>query len=369
MDKRFRIGLIGYGVAKVYAAAFQSLNLYYAGLPKVQLAAVATASEKSGQAAKEQFGFEQTSTDYREICADESLDGLIIAVPNHLHREVLLAALPGGRAIFADKPLTANLSEALEVAAAARANGRDIHVNFEYRFSPAIQKAREMIAAGRLGEIISFRGTYFRASYLDPAKKLRWKGEAQARGGAFDDLGAHLLDMVIWMVGMPQRITARKRTVQAQRPAGGGEMAAVETEDHAWALLEYASGTTGSIETGRMVPGGVNDIGLEIYGRRGSLRWNQMDANYLYFADAGAGSECGWTQIPTLQAYPDAVLPPADYPVGMMRYQIASAYSFLKNTLDNQPYEPGLEQGLRVQRVLEAAHAAARYQEWVQIEE
>jgi predicted dehydrogenase len=176
--------------------------------------------------------------------------------------------------------------------------------------------------------------------------------------------------MVIWMLGMPTRLTARKRTILAERAAGSGEKIPVGTEDHAWALLEYSSGATGTIETGRMVPGAVNDIGLEIYGTRGSLRWNQMDANYLYFADATLPrSEAGWTQIPTMQDYPGAALPPADYPVGMMRYQIASAASFLKNTLERQPYDPGLAQGVRVQRVLEAAHLAARHAEWVQIEE
>lgn len=370
MDQSFRLGLIGYGVAKVYAAAFQSLNLYYAGLPRIQLAAVATASEKSGQAAQAQFGFEYATTDYRQVCADESLDGLVIALPNQMHREVLLAALPGGKALFADKPLTANLAEALEVAQAAMSLRRDLHINFEYRFSPAIQKARQMVVEGRLGEIISFRGSYFRASYLDPAKGLRWKGSAEARGGAFDDLGAHLLDMLIWMLGMPARLTARKRTILPERVSATGERSAVGTEDHAWALLEYAGGATGTIETGRMTPGAVNDIGLEIYGTRGSLRWNQMDANYLYYADAGkTGGEAGWMQAPTLQDYPGAALPPADYPVGMMRYQIASAASFVKNTLSQSPYDPGLAQGLRVQRVLEAAHLAARYAEWVQIEE
>jgi predicted dehydrogenase len=77
--------------------------------------------------------------------------------------------------------------------------------------------------------------------------------------------------------------------------------------------------------------------------------------------------ERGWLQIPTLQRYPDAILPGADVPIGAARFYIASAADFVRRTLTGEPYDPGLTQGLRVQAVIEAASIAAREGIWTEV--
>ena len=220
----------------------------------------------------------------------------------------------------------------------ARETGRDAQLIFEFRFCPALQHARELIQDGRLGDIYAFRASYFRSSYVNPDKPLRWKGSfAQSGGGVLNDYMPHLIDMIIWLVGMPTRVTSQMRTFVDNRPAEkeGIERIPIDTDDHAIILNELPGGAIGTIEAGRMISGAANDMNVTICGSKGSLKWDLMDTNYLYFADNTLpASEGGWIQIPTIQRYPDAVIPGADVPPGMMRFHIASMADFLRCTLD-----------------------------------
>lgn len=359
-----RAGLIGYGIGKVYAAALRSVELYYAGLPRVELAAVATSSAASGQLAVEQAGFERSTTDYRELLASSDLDLVVIATPHSLHREMLLAALPTRMAIYTDKPLANDLDEAREIVAAAEVLGRDAQMSFPLRYSPAVQYARALLRDGQLGDIYSFRLSHYRSSYRDPQKPLRWKAQMDTSGGGvLSDLVPHLADLLTWLIGMPERVAAQTRTFIQQRPkaAGSSEDIRVETDDHVIIQAALPGGAIGTLEAGRLIAGAISTVTVEIYGSRGALRWNGMDPNYLYVADG----EQVWLQVPTVQSYPGALIPGADVPVGGMRYYIAACADFLTRTLAGQPYDPGLAQGLRVQEVIAMAAQSARAGQWV----
>lgn len=366
---QLRAGLIGYGIGKVYAAALRSVNMYYPALPPVKLVAVATSSEASGKLAVEQAGFARYTTDYRQLLASDDIDIVVIATPHYLHRVMLLAALPTSKAIYTDKPLANNLREAREIVAAARALGRDAQLSFTLRYCPAIRYAHELLQAGRLGEIYSFRLSYYRSSYRNPEKPLRWKAEmAKSGGGVLSDLVPHLADLLTWLVGMPEQIAAQSRTFIQERPAAKGskERIQVDTDDHAIIQAALPGGAIGTIEAGRLIAGAISSVTVEIYGSNGSLRWNGMDPNYLYLAGGSQiGGEEGWRQMPTVQTYPDAIIPGADVPVGGMRFYIAAFADFLTKTLAGQPYDPGLAQGLRVQEIIEMALDSARAETWV----
>jgi predicted dehydrogenase len=363
---RIRVGLIGYGVGRIYAAAFQSVNLYYQGFPPVDLVAVATATETSGRQAVEHFGFVRRTTDYREILESDDINVVVIATPNDSHHEMLVEALRTDKAIYIDKPLTTTLASAGEILDVAKETGNDAQMIFEMRFCPAIQLAHELIADGRLGGIYSFRMTYFRSSYADPSKPLRWKGKAKRYGGVLHDYASHLIDLLIWLVGVPSEVAAEMRTFVNERPMvhGSGETTPVETDDHVVLLGAYDDGPVGTIEAGRTIVGAINDLGVIVNGSKGSLKWNLMNPNYLYFTDT-ASPHGGWIEIPTVQNYPDAFLPGADLPVGMMRFHIASIASFLRNRLEGMPYHPGLRQGVQVQAVIEAAVEAVISKKWI----
>jgi predicted dehydrogenase len=359
-----RAGLIGYGIGKVYAAALRSVEMYYAELPPVKLVAVATSSDVSGQIAIEQAGFERATTDYHELLASTDLDLVVIATPHYLHREMLLTALPTGIAIFTDKPLANTLNEAREIVTMARTLRRDAQLSFPMRYCPAMQYARTLLQDGRLGEIYAFRLSYYRSSYRNPEKPLRWKAEmAKSGGGVLSDLVPHLADLLLWLMGMPEQVTAQTRTFIHERPAAkvGRERIRVDTDDHVIIQAALPGGAIGTIEAGRLIAGAISDVTIEIEGSKGSLRWNGMNPNYLYVAEG----DQGWRQIPTVQNYPGAIIPGADVAVGGMRFYIAALADFLAKTLSGQPYDPGLEQGLRVQEIIAMAAESARAEAWV----
>ncbi len=366
-----RAGLIGMGIGKFYATALRCLPLYYPELPPVNLVAVATASRASGEQALRQFSFQLYTTDYRELLASDDLEMVVIASPNYLHHDMLLQALQTKLAVYVDKPLANNLAEARDITRAARAAGRDAQMIFEVRYCPALQLARRLLKNGRLGRVYAFRSAYFRSSYVDPAKPLRWKGSlAQSGAGVLNDYAPHSIDLILWLVGRPERVAAQLRTFIAERPpsAGSPDRVPIETDDHMIAQLALPEGVIGTIEAGRLIAGCVNDLTLEIYGSEGSLRWSLAEPNSLWFADRKRpADEVGWLKIPTNENFPDSALPGGDLPLGMLRLHIAGLADFLRRTVDQRPYDPNLAQGWRVQAVIEAAAQSARSGEWMTV--
>jgi predicted dehydrogenase len=364
------VGMIGYGIGKVYAAALRNAGMYYSDLPAVELVAIATASEASGKLALEQQGFQRSTTDYRELLASDDINMVVIATPHYLHREMLLAALVTDKAIYTDKPLANNLPEAREIVALAQQKDRDAQISFTLRYCPAVQYAKKLLQDGRLGKIYSFRLAYYRSSYRDSQKPLRWKAEmAKSGGGVLSDLVPHLADLLIWLVGMPEQVAAQTRTFIGERPIakGSSERIRVNTDDHVIIQAALPDGPIGTIEAGRLIAGAISDVSVEIYGSEGSLCWKLMDPNYLYFADGNRTESegSGWQQIATVQNYPGAKIPGADVPVGGMRFNIDAFADFLRKTAENSPYDPGLVQGMRVQEVIEAAAKAAQDRTWI----
>jgi predicted dehydrogenase len=363
------VGMIGYGIGKVYAEALRNIGKYYRSLPAVELVAIATSSEASGKLAIEQQGFQRATDDYKKLLASEDINTLVIATPHYLHHEMLLAALATDKAIYTDKPLANNLREAREIVALARQRGRDAQLSFTMRYCPGVQYAKMLLQDGRLGNIYSFRLVYYRASYRDPRKSLRWKAKmATSGGGVLSDLVPHLADLLIWLVGMPERVAAQTRTFIEQRPIANGssEITSVETDDHVIIQAALPGGPIGTIESGRLIASTMSDVSVEIYGSKASLRWRMMEPDQLYFADGTrVDQESTWQQITAEQSFPASNVPGADISANGLRFNIAAFADFLSRTCEGRTYDPGLEQGLRVQEIIEAATIAAREERWI----
>lgn len=367
---KIKVGLVGFGIGKVYAAALKSVPLYYPDMPPVELVGVATTSSEKAAQAVRRMGFEFGTTDYRQLLSNPEINTLLLAAPNRLHFSMLQAALETDKAILTDKPLTCTLDEAEQLIRQARQSGRNAQIMFELRYCPALQHAHHLIQEGRLGEIYSVRAEYFRSSYSNPAKPLRWKASAAQGGGVLNDLGSHMLDLIQWLIGLPVRVNGQMRTYVPLRPVNhsGKELERVETDDHSLVQLEFPGGSLGSLEVGRLVTGATNDARLAIYGSQASLRWSVMDGNYLYLAEReNTTAMSGWQKIPTVQRYADADLPGADFTAGFMRYIIACLADFIRRSATGQGYDPDLLAGANVQAILEAVEHSARQSGWVEV--
>lgn len=365
-----RAGIIGFGIGKTYAAALQSIHIHYPDFPAIELVGLATSSSKSAQAGQQRFGFSFATTNYSAVISHPDINLLVLAAPNFLHYDMLKAALPTRKLILSDKPLTHTLNEAIYLHQLSQQLEHDAGMIFEFRHCPAIQLARQLITAGQLGEIYSFRAEYFRSSYTDPHRSLRWKGYAEKGGGVWSDLGSHLIDLIAWLIGLPDKVNAVQRTFIRHRPDEHDpkKFVNVETEDHAIVLAQLPGGATGTFEVARLMIGMTNDLQITIYGSQGSLRWSLADSEYLYLAEKRAHLKTqSWQKIAVPAKYPYSDLPPADFGTYMFRYIIAAFADYIRNATQGLPIDPGVHQGVQVQSVIEAGQRSALQGNWVDV--
>lgn len=371
------IGLVGYGyIGRVHTLSYRELPSYYPGaLPGLSLAAVCTTRPESARAAAREGGYAEWFTDVQKLVHHESVSVVDCSTPNDQHRQILLAAIGARKHVYCEKPLAMNGAEAREIAREAEMAGVSIGMTFNFRFIPALMRAKLMIAEGKLGEIYSFRIEYYHSGYVDPKRPIVWRMKKEVSGGgALVDLGAHAIDLVRHLLGEIESVRAVTRIYVPRRPVAPGSttLGDVTVDDAAWLQVKLAGGTFGTLEVSRYATGSLDDLNVEVYGSKGGLRFNLMDANWLYWYDATRpggflGGDLGWTRLETVQHYKGAAVPPPRSVLGWTRAHAECQYAFLSAVSAGKKPEPGIVDGLRTQLVLDAAYASAESDGWVSV--
>ena len=377
--KPLRVGLVGYGgIGRVHALGYRAIPLHY-GLDAdaVQVTAVATSHRDSAARARRELGCEHAAADYRELLDRDDIDVIDCSVPNHRHEEVVVAAAAAGKHVYCEKPLARTVAEGRRMLAAVRAARVSAQMTFNFRFFPAITRARQLVEEGFLGRVFSFRARYYRSSYIDASRPLSWRLSREAAGGgALHDLGSHVLDLVSYLLGDIAAVQATLETLIPQRPvaSGSSEYAAVEVDDLALLHLRMASGVPGLVEISRMGTGAVNDIQLELYGDRGAVRFNGEDPSWLEVYDATDAGEPlggmrGFRRLETVQRHAGQVAPDWSQAAGFARSHAECQYRFLCALWEGRPAAPDLAAGLHVQEAMEAAMQSSTAGRWVELAE
>lgn len=377
--KPINIGLIGYGgIGRVHALAYRAIPFYY-GLPAdtVKIVGVATTRAASAQKAAQEIGCEFWTADYRELLARGDIDVVDVTTPNHVHAEIVIAAAQAGKHIYCEKPLAMTVAEGQRMVAAAAQAGVKTQMTFNLRFFPAVARARQLIESGFLGNIFSFRGRYYRSSYIAADKPLSWRLRKDVSGGgALFDLGSHILDLIYYLLGDYSAVQATVDTLIKARPvaAGSNETAPVDVDDIALMHVRMASGILGLIETSRMGTGFTNDLPVEIFGDKGAIRFNLADPAWLEVydvrdAESPLGGMRGFRKIEAVGRYPGAKSPDWTMAPGFERSHAECQYQFLKAIAEDRPAAPSLADGLHIQTVMEAAMRASAEERWVKIAE
>lgn len=377
-EKIYNVGLLGFGfIGKVHAYGYVNLPLFYDPVPlRARITHVVTSRAETAEKARAAIGADVAATDYRAVTANPQIDIVHICTPNHLHKEALLSALRHQKHVYCDKPLVAGVAEAEEIEAALAGYRGVAQMTFQNRFFPATMRAKQLIEAGALGQILGFRVCYLHGGSANAAAPLKWKLTAGAGGGVIADLGSHLLDLVDWLVGPFASVMAATQIAYPQRPSpgGAGEKLAVDAEDCVMFLARMQSDALGTVEATKIATGTEDEIRLEIHGSRGALRYNGMDPHYLEFHDAAAAEEPlgglrGWNRIQCGQRYP---APAASFPspkaaMGWIRSHVACLENFLEAVAQGRPAEPGLQQGIRVERMMDCLRRSAAAKRWVDV--
>ncbi len=272
----------------------------------------------------------------KELIESPDVDIVHICTPNIEHLGALRLAMAAQKHVYVDKPLVASLSETDELQKLLPAYRGVAQVVHQNRFLPAMLKARQLAEDGFLGRITGFRGMYLHSGSVDASRPMSWKFRASAGGGVIRNLGAHLLDLLAWLMGPFASVRCISRIWADQRPSAGGAEK-VDTEDAAVMLLRSRDGAIGTAEVSKLATGAEDELRLEIHGNRGAMRFDLMQPNYLEVYDARLpegefGGRRGWQQIATVAKYPPpgGKFPPGKNSVGWLRGHVHCLHEFLR---------------------------------------
>ena len=369
------IGLIGTGyLGKAFTVGYLAAPVLFGPrLGRVEAAVVAASGEESARRAARELGYGRWTGDWRRVVDDPAVDVVVVNTPNHLHRPIALAAIAAGKHVHCEKPLGLNAEEAREMRDAAEAAGVRTIVGFNYRQNPATQLAREIIAGGELGEVISVRATHDEDYLADPELPLGWRvRRAEAGHGALHDVGSHVICIVEYLLGEIESVCGQLRTVITTRPVapGAGERGEVENDDEARFLLNLRSGAAGYVEASRIATGRKMLLSYEVTGSRGSLYFNQerMSELQLYEASARRGRQ-GFKTIFIGPEHPDyaAFCPGPGHGVGFNDQKVIECRRMLEAIRGGGPASPDFREAWHVNRVTDAVARSHAERGWVRV--
>jgi predicted dehydrogenase len=309
------------------------------------------------------FGFAQASDDWRPVIDHRDVDVVVVTAPNMLHEELCLAAAQAGKHVFCEKPVGGTPEQTVRVAGAIRRAGVISGVGYNYRWVPLVLHARELIAAGRLGEITNYRGRFFTMYGSDPLGVLSWRFlQDQAGYGVSSDILSHVVDLATVLAGPITRVFGTSETFIRQRPLpqpGGTHYArgrpgdptgVVTNEDYAGALVVFANGARGTFECSRSIIGPESQMAFDVYGTGGAIGWNLEQLNELQvcLTDDDGRAPRGYTTVYGGDRYPfhGHFVPGDANGIGFEDIVTIEDFAFLTSVAKGEPFQPGLEEAV-----------------------
>ncbi|RDC65845.1 Inositol 2-dehydrogenase [Adhaeribacter pallidiroseus] len=350
---------------------------HFFDLPRTPVLKVACGRhEASLKEFAQKWGWEETETDWKKLVTRPDIDIIDIALPQHLHYEIAIAAAKAGKHIFCEKPLAMNSQQAEEMLRVCEDNKVTHYLNHNYRRVPAIAFAKKLIKEGQLGRIFHWRGAYQQDWIVDPEFPLTWQLRKEtAQAGPQWDLNSHSLDLAQYLVGDIKSVSCLTTNFIKERPladettsgnlsaeAKTGETGEVTVEDAALMLVEFENGAIGSFEATRFATGRKNHNTFEIYGSKGSLTFDLENMNeLLFYSNSDPAGLQGFRKILTTDALHPYVQNwwPAGHIIGYEHTFVHAVVDFIKAIAENKTVEPNFHDGLKIIKVLEAGLQSA----------
>lgn len=247
-----RVGVIGLGWA-----GQQHLKAY-AQIPGVEILAIAGQEEDLLASLGETYRIPHRFPAFADLLELPELDAVSIAVPTFLHATVATAALENGLHVLTEKPIARDAQEAEQMVGAARDAGRVLEVTFNHRLRGDVQELSRRITGGELGRPYFARASWMRRAGI-PMLGSWFTNKDKSGGGPLIDIGVHVLDYSLFLLGEPEVTSVSASTYAELGPRGLGGVArdtadkdrdsAYEVEDFAAAFLRLEGGATLSLET------------------------------------------------------------------------------------------------------------------------
>jgi predicted dehydrogenase len=375
--KTLNVAIIGYQfMGKAHSNAWKKAPLFFDLGVGINLKVACGRNEAAVTAFAQKWGWAEIETDWRKVIERDDIDVVDISLPQHLHYEVSLAAAQAGKHIFCEKPLAFSSAQAREMLAAAEANGVTHYLNHNYRRTPAIMLAKKLIEDGKIGRIFHWRGSYQQDWIVDPEFPLTWQLQKEtAHAGPHWDLNSHSVDLARYLVGEIATVSCLTTNFIKERPlakpgdsafsSSSGEAVQkgpVTVEDAALMLTEFENGAIGTFEATRFATGCKNFNRFEIYGSKGSLRFNLERLNELeFFSREDPEDQQGFRTIMVTESshpYISKWWPPGHI-IGYEHAFVHAVADFVEAVKTQGPITPNFEDGVRILEVLEAGLKSA----------
>jgi predicted dehydrogenase len=353
------VGFLGYGwISRAHAHALHTLNHVSPLEKEIRLVAIAGRRREPLERMARELGFPRATTNWEELIEDPAVDVIATLTAVEGHAEPSIAALEAGKPVFCEKPLAVDAQEALAMLEAAEAAGVVNATGFNYRYVPAVALAKELVDAGRLGEL-----RHYRALYLQDYQTAGGQPRSSGGAGAVLDY-AHLVDMLRFLVGEPRRVSATTSQLVSN------------IEDAFTAVLELDDGLIASLEASRVATGWKGHHRFVLNGSDGSLWWEMEDPNRLHVfftADEGDGLGGFRDVLVTQPEHPFlAQWWPPGHVLGWEHSFVHEWRDFLEAVLEERAVprrQASFEDGYRAAVLCEAIHTSAREGRRVEIAE
>jgi predicted dehydrogenase len=251
-----------------------------ADIPEAHLYACAELNDARRAEFQTAYSPEKCFGDYHELLADPKLDAAIICLPNFLHFPASLAALEAGKHVLCEKPPTLNASEMKVLHEEATKRGLVYYFSRQFRFTPGMRAAKQLIADGRLGNIYHAKATWVRSRGIPQGVGGWFTEKKRSGGGALIDIGVHALDSAWYLMGTPRPIAVSAQVYRNFEHLVNDPV--FDVEDAAFAFIRFENGAVVHLETswaGNLpddIPQGQY-FGREInnsvvYGTKGTIR-------------------------------------------------------------------------------------------------
>jgi len=320
----------------------------FRGHADARVVALAETDAARGREAVDRYGIPCLAADYRDLLKRPDIDIVSIALPTWLHAQASIAALRAGKHVMLDKPMTTNAAEGARILAAAKKARRQFMVGQNQRFSGAAQAVKQVVAAGRLGDVYHARAVWMRRAGIPRIGS--WFTQKQFSGGGCTyDIGVHVLDLALHLLDDFEPVAVSGRTAAKFGPRGLGDGSwgkseidpkrPFDVEDFCVALIRMRSGRTVQLEVSWAAAMEQNDLnGVQLFGTEGGATTNPP----RFYRPGRDGYE-------SIELKPTTVLVSDNRMAHFVDVVLGRARPFVTP-----------EQSLVVQRILDAIYTSAR---------
>jgi predicted dehydrogenase len=353
MAEKIRAGLVGATVsqsgsqwgARAHVPALKSL-------PEYEIAAVCTAHEDTAKASAAAFGAAKAYWDFAQMAADPDLDLIVVSVKVPSHFDLVMGALRGGKQVYCEWPLGANLAEAESMSNLARERGLKTAVGLQGRSDPGLRYARELVEQGYVGEVIAVNMTVSSQAQTQRSADRIWQAERKAGANPLTIPGGHSIDALCFVLGEFSEVSARVVTKMKEwRSTETNQAVPVTAPDTISIAGVLSSGAEVSAQV-LTVPSNAGGFRMDIYGSDGALTVTtpgsaNIGPNLVY--------GCKGREASAAMPVPERLkMAPEGTPAGQA-YNVAQAYTRLADTLrDQAPFDPDFELAVQRHRMIDA---------------